>query len=405
MRLFVYPIWACALILGFLVAHSAPASATTAPNSPTQLIGGPNNPSDMFEYDGALYFNAEITPGNRGFWKFDGSNFTVVSRDIVTISKSHVEFRGELYIAGYLSSGSPFTDTKLYKVTASGLSAPIAPMGFDEDELVVFNDVLYFTGEHPNYTVQTFDGTNIGTALGFPCCLQRAVVSGNKLYFSGWHTPGSFDLYSYDGTSVTQHSTVSQMPREIQVLNGSVYFIGVIDQSINLDKAWITPTATSVSTINLPFQPENGVTVQFNNQILFNKQNSNELYGFNGSGVNLFSRNYSGFGLITASPSYVFFEGLSPSSPSQLYYSNGVSESVIPNTNFSNGIATMGTIGSRLYFFDYDNSQWWVFDPLASISEPQLAATGQHTSQLVLILGLILAGTLLIVMRRRIIKL
>lgn len=399
MRLFLYPIWVIVAIVGLLLPSSN-AFATTAQNIPTQIIGGPDNPNNIFEFNGAIYFNAETTPGDMGLWKYDGHQFSIVSQHIVTIPQSHVEYRGELYIAGYPYLGSAITDTKLYKVSSGVLSAPISPMGFDEDELVVFNDVLYFTGVHPNYTVQTYDGASIGTASGFPCCLQRGVVSGNKLYFSGWHSPGSFDLYSYDGNSVTQHSTVSQMPREIQALNDSVYFIGIINQSINWDKAWITPTATSVSTINLPFQPENGSTVQFNNQIIFSKQNSNELYSFNGSSSNLFSQKYSGYGLITASHNYVFFEGLSDSTPSQLYYSNGVTESVIPNTHFSNGIATMGTIDSRLYFYDFDNSQWWVFDPQANNSEPQLVATGQNISLFEVALGLVMMGILFVLIRR-----
>ena len=405
MRLIIYPIWVCALILGLLIGSSDSATAATVPNSPTQIAGGPNNPSDLFEFHGALYFNAETTPGNSGLWKFDGTNFTVISQTIVMISRSHVEYRGELYIAGYPSSGSLVTDTKLYKVTISGLSAPIAPMGFDEDELVVFNDVLYFTGEHPNYSVQTFDGTNVGTAAGFPCCLQRGVVSGNKLYFSGWHSPGSFDLYSYDGSSVTQHSTVSQVPREIQVLNGSVYFIGIIDQSINWDKAWMTPTSNSVSQISLPFQPDTVPTVQFNNQIIFSKPNTNELYGFTGSTVNLFAHNYSGYGLMTTSPSYVYFEGITNSSNTQLYYSDGVTENVIPNSNFANGIAAMGTLESRLFYFDRDNSQWWVFDPFKSTPNAQLAATGQPSLVLFFAMGIMLVGLGLIVVRRQIIKL
>ncbi|AXE54973.1 hypothetical protein [Aurantimicrobium sp. MWH-Uga1] len=401
MRLIIYPIWAFALFLGLMVMASAPAFATTASNSPSQIVGGPDNPSDIFEFDGALYFNAETTPGDMGIWKYDGNQFSVISQHIVMIPNSHVEFRGELYFAGYPFSGSSITDTKLYKATASGLSDPIAPMGFDEEALVVFNDVLYFTGEHPTYIVQTFDGTNVGTASGFPCCLQRGVVSGNKLYFSGWHPPGSFDLYSFDGTTVTQHSTVSQVPREIQVLNGSVYFVGVIDQSINWDKAWFTPTSTSVAAISLPFQPDTVPTVQFNNQIIISKPNTNELYGFNGTGVELFSQNYSGYGRMAASPSFVYFEGISTTSNSQLYYSDGVMEAVIPNTEYSNGIATMGTIGSLLYYFDNDNSQWWVFDPFKSTPQAQLAATGQQSVWLVMAMGFMTIGLAFVLMGRK----
>lgn len=206
------------------------------------IEAGANNsgPWWLTNVNGILYFTAQTTTQGRELWKSDGTAAgTVIVRNINTGNSGAdssdptnlFNYNGILYFSAYNAS----TGRELWKSdgTAAGTvrvkdiyagSGDSSPANF-----IAFNNSLYFSANSYNYGPEIWktDGTSAGTVrvTNKPLdTLEEFTVIGNTLFFLNnddqlWKTDGT-DA----GTSLVADFAYYGDPSELTNVNGTLYF-------------------------------------------------------------------------------------------------------------------------------------------------------------------------------------
>ena len=161
------------------------------------------NDKVLFDVSGSLY----ITDGTEQNTQMLNSNLRILSGDYVEYNNK-VYFYGNTLSSGYCifeSDGTASGTKQFFEVFGDNISP-----GNKLINLVVHNNLLYFTGRSPNTTSQvsglwSSDGTISGTRLvdtsyELP---QNMITINNKLYYRIYNRVDStIDVWQSDGTSV-----------------------------------------------------------------------------------------------------------------------------------------------------------------------------------------------------------
>jgi ELWxxDGT repeat protein len=170
-----------------------------------------STPENLIVYNNKLYFSASNNTDGQELWVYDGMNEPTIVADInspgdYTHFSDFIVFNNKLY---YKSRD----DTHGFELWVyDGISAPhmvadICPdYDSDPDELVVFNNKLYFTamtkiGEWYKYRFYEYDGVSDPEIVFDPLNYLNPFVFNNKLYFSAGTAEEGSELYVYDGIS------------------------------------------------------------------------------------------------------------------------------------------------------------------------------------------------------------
>jgi ELWxxDGT repeat protein len=187
-----------------------------------------NRPEEKAVYDGSIYFRMETDSTGNELWSYDGSSISQVA-DInpggsSSTPKYLTVYDGTLYFQA--DGGSD--GAELWSYDGSGVSqvANIWDTSFnngsDPKYLTVYDGTLYF---------QAQDGTTSPLWSYDGSYLQKAADTGGEMtVYDGSLYVAYGALYRYDGSSLTQvNSTEINPVANLTVYDGSLYFLGRTD--------------------------------------------------------------------------------------------------------------------------------------------------------------------------------
>lgn len=240
-------------------------------------------PSQLFVFDGKLIFAANDGTSGVELWEYDGTTISQVAD---------------------LNPGAASSD----------------PADF-----AIYNGNLYFSADDgTGKDLWMYDGTNppvLGynpvLSPGFSAPAGMTIYNG-LLYFAGYMYPFGYELFSTDGTTITNAADINLTaidvdsdPYDLTVYNGNLYFQA--DDGINGIELWRYNgvTATLAADINPAGSSYPEYMTVYNGNLYFSADNGvtgYELWRFNGT---------------TATPVADIFPGASSSYPEQLVVFDG----------------------------------------------------------------------------------
>jgi ELWxxDGT repeat protein len=216
-------------------------SNTSAPAANINTTSGQGSaPAQLVVMNSKLYFSASdgLSDGNNGrqLYSYNGSAASMVGSPITT---------GIYATADALNPGSPIVvfnnalyfpataDTStfyLYSSDGTATPAPVAASPLVADTaMVVCNGALFLRST--DGALQKYNGSSFTNLTNGSLTLGTNVTFGvlnNVLYFPATADGTHYDLYKYDGSSVTLvktfGSTMAQAPGQFSAVNGKLYF-------------------------------------------------------------------------------------------------------------------------------------------------------------------------------------
>jgi len=228
----------------FRLDGTNPATLVTVLN-PTNFA----SPQDFAIAGGVLYFTANVAPTTANYqyelWSWDGTTATQLTTGLVTTNDQggnhgslqyYTVFNDVLYFAaGTTAIGAEIGSTTggavptFYDINPGSAASNV-------EELAAYNGSVYFGANNGTDGSELFSlqagGTptlradiNPGAGNGYP---YNFTVVGDSLVFAASVTTNSWELWSYNGTSAIQETSInpgaSADPYSPTVFNGYVYF-------------------------------------------------------------------------------------------------------------------------------------------------------------------------------------
>lgn len=244
------------------------AQATTTEYVVTEIPNAPILIEAVIDYHGVTYTGGrDRTSGVDHMYTFDGTTFTEVPGTYGMIDP--VIFNDKLLFMGYTASGYSahvyeYDGTTIRDLVEVGMLSSL-------DMLVVFNGVLYIGNNNSATNYETYKYTGTGTparVASLPIGLETPIVFGNKLYVRGWHSPGTYDLYSIDTNDTVTQLTTDISPSMLTVANNKLYYFGYINYPASFTRQLYyfdgANTVADVSGGSTGYSP-----VTFNNSVYF----------------------------------------------------------------------------------------------------------------------------------------
>lgn len=285
-----------------------------------------SNPKHFFEYNGELYFNAQVSFQQR-LYKTSGSGATLVAdlngngvgynpKPLFVINNKLI-FHASTQTHGmelFVTDGTTIGTQILLDIFpgADGSSVSDNPEFF-----AVLNNELYFWAKDTSgpFSLWKTDGTTAGTIKildpSFAGAPNPMVVYNNRIYFSAASSSGeNFELYRTDGTasgtglfkeinpSTSSSLAAGSSPRNFIVYDGFLFFSA--DDGTNGRELWRTDGTASETIMVADIFPNNlnsqfgkdsnpSYFIEFNNELFFtargydvglNQITGNELYKY-----------------------------------------------------------------------------------------------------------------------------
>ena len=352
-------------------------------------LGG-SLPANLTVYNGALYFSATDVPTGTELWRFNGSSASRVA-DINPSGDSSPAYLS-VYNSKLYFRATPAATQLLYSYDGSS-AGPIAGVEL-VSHLAVFGTRLFFAGRDTDLTTglelcswddaQANEAADIYSGVGnssFPAYLS---VYGGLLYFAANDGSASGrELWSYDGSTAARQTDINTTPpgnsnpSYLTVYDTKLYFRATPDgtnyELYSFDGSTLTPITNLIAS-------GGGVAaspmVVYGNALYFvasDGTHGDELWRYDGaSAAQVADIHPSGAGL--AAPTYfavfdgkLFFAADDGSSGSELYRYDGSVVSLAADINpgaVGSFPAHLAVYNSRLYFQANDGSsgaELWVY--------------------------------------------
>ncbi len=325
-----------AVILGAFLSVGSASAAHAAFGSPAEVPDCPLGARDFVEYDGLLYFWAEV-PGDsdegipRGIYSFDGTTCTLINDDPSagpTEFYEALEYNGVLHLVGYNSEsgegGGPgvagyapysFDGTTFELLLGDGI--PERP---DEEcfNMVLFDGELYCTaynGSGSSFPLYSWNGTSwtdhFADGLGDvpENMVSEAVLFDGVLYFVAGDTD-VYSLYSYDGTTFTLRAPADEDVEGVFVFDGRLFVV----HDDGPDEAFFEWDGTDLTLVpGSTFDDIEDEFIVYNGSLYFNGEGLSDddeyLYRFNGTTFERVTGGLTGNAIPDDPENFVVFDG------------------------------------------------------------------------------------------------
>jgi ELWxxDGT repeat protein len=237
-----------------------------------------SSPAGLRVYNGALYFAATDAATGRQLWRYDGSS---VSRfAVINSGSAGSSFGPNAIFNGYYYMTVTGTNTAFYKYDGSNFTV-VSTTRYPENagDLVVYKGALHFSNPAGSIVDQIwrYDGTNF-TSLGgvFPGNFGELVEYKGILYFPGEESSHGRELWKCDGTNVSFAVDIypganGSSPYGLKVFNGFLYFYASDASGLGLWKY----DGTNASRVSGMIPYGLGGLLEFNGNLYFGAGTTN----------------------------------------------------------------------------------------------------------------------------------
>jgi len=191
---------------------------------------------NLHPFDGQIYMQTDDGVNGRELYRYspDSGNTELAANINLSTADSRpsnmVEFEGTLY---FEANDQETDGNALFKIERGSLEPSKVDGVIIGNHLVAYNNKLYFSGNEHLYSYKPGDSERqvVDSSINFPTYSSGFVQYNNKLYFTGFTEELGYELYVFDGATeeVTLVEDIrpgddSSLPKNFVVYNGKLYF-------------------------------------------------------------------------------------------------------------------------------------------------------------------------------------
>lgn len=225
------------------------ASANTNDYVVTEIPNAPILIQSVIEYHGVTYTDGrDRNSGLDHMYRFDGTSFTEIPGSFGMTNP--IIFNDKI-----IAIGTPPSSFEQHIFEFDGTTVrDIANVGSlsTYEIFAIFNGYLYIGNNNSATNYETYKYNGIGsptTVSSLPIGLETPVVLGNKIYARGWHSPGTYDLYSIDTSDTVTQITTDIVPSMLSVVNNKLYYYGYINYPLSFTRQLYSYDGTATSVV------------------------------------------------------------------------------------------------------------------------------------------------------------
>ncbi len=242
---------------------TASLAADIKPGIATDPSFNSSRPNGLSVIGDKLYFSADDGVSGREIWSFDGQSATRLAdlnpgpADSEPYGKTYrfTEFGGAMYFFANPGDSNDrlfrFDGQNIVRIDQAGGVPLLSP--FYDDEMIVFDGTLYFTGAAPGKNLDRefwkYDGNSFSRVADIRVGQDGSWPSGyfifnDALYFWAQRDPEvGIELFKYDGVNVTPTGESRPYPQGTSTVFGGQYYRSVGEHLARFDGSHFSPVS------------------------------------------------------------------------------------------------------------------------------------------------------------------